>query len=175
MFKRGKATSGDPICSGIIAFAKPANNEVANKKSIKVPCIVNSWLYCSLLTNCRPGRASSARITSAINPAIAKKANDVTMYRFPMTLWSVEVIQPTTLLPFFTGGRNGACEVVVTGLSKIAIRRLLLLQIDLSRACRFVRVLLDLQCVRHTQPELQLLHRKAFGNDQRHKVQHTYP
>ena len=45
--------------------------------SISVPCIVNSWLYCSLLRNCRPGRASSVRISSAMMPAIRKNTNDV--------------------------------------------------------------------------------------------------
>ena len=55
MFSRGNATSGAPICSGMISLAKPANSGVANSSSMIVPCIVNSWLYCSLDTNCRPG------------------------------------------------------------------------------------------------------------------------
>ena len=56
MFSRGNATSGAPICSGMSALAKPANSGVANSSSMIVPCIVNSWLYCSgLSTNCRPG------------------------------------------------------------------------------------------------------------------------
>ncbi len=37
MFRRGKATSGAPICSGMIALAKPANSGVANSSSISVP------------------------------------------------------------------------------------------------------------------------------------------
>jgi len=53
------------------------NSGVANSSSITVPWIVNSWLYCSLLTNCNPGRASSARITIAITPANRKKVNEV--------------------------------------------------------------------------------------------------
>ena len=57
MFSRGNATSGAPICSGMIALAKPANSGVANSSSMIVPCMVNSWLYCSgLSTICRPGR-----------------------------------------------------------------------------------------------------------------------
>ena len=51
MFSRGNATSGAPICSGISALAKPANSGVANSSSMIVPCIVNSWLYCSGLSH----------------------------------------------------------------------------------------------------------------------------
>src|SRR5690606_38603777 len=39
-FSRGNATSGAPICSGMIAFANPANSGVANISSMIVPCIV---------------------------------------------------------------------------------------------------------------------------------------
>ncbi len=77
MFSRGKATSGAPICSGISSFAKPAKVGVANSSSMIVPCRVNAWLNCSLLMIWRPGRASSARISSAITPAIRKNTNDV--------------------------------------------------------------------------------------------------
>ena len=56
MFSRGNATSGAPICSGMSALANPANSGVANSSSMIVPCIVNSWLYCSgSSTTCRPG------------------------------------------------------------------------------------------------------------------------
>ena len=72
MFRRGNATSGAPICSGMIALPKPTNNGVANRNSMIVPCIVNSWLYCSRLTNCMPGDTSSARMISAMTPAITK-------------------------------------------------------------------------------------------------------
>lgn len=41
----GKATSGEPICSGMTAFANPANIGVANNSIMMVPCTVNSWLY----------------------------------------------------------------------------------------------------------------------------------
>ena len=44
MFRRGKATSGAPICNGMIALPKPKNNGVANINSMIVPCIVKSWL-----------------------------------------------------------------------------------------------------------------------------------
>ncbi len=54
-----------------------------------VPCIVNSWLYCSGERNCMPGRASSVRISSAITPPTMKNTNDVTRYILPMSLWSV--------------------------------------------------------------------------------------
>ena len=44
MLSRGNATSGAPICSGMMQLAKPTNNGVANSSSMIVPCIVNSWL-----------------------------------------------------------------------------------------------------------------------------------
>ncbi len=47
MFNRGNATSGLPICNGMIAFANPANNGVANNNNMIVPCIVKNWLYVS--------------------------------------------------------------------------------------------------------------------------------
>ena len=37
-----------------------------------VPCMVNSWLYCSFDKNCRPGAASSVRISSASSPPMKK-------------------------------------------------------------------------------------------------------
>ena len=77
MFSRGNATSGAPICSGMSALANPANSGVANSSSMIVPCMVNSWLYCSLVTHCRPGWASSARMTSAMTPPIRKNTNEV--------------------------------------------------------------------------------------------------
>ncbi len=77
MFSRGKATSGAPICNGINSFAKPAKVGVANSSSMIVPCSVNAWLNCSLSMICSPGRASSARISSAIAPPTRKNTNDV--------------------------------------------------------------------------------------------------
>jgi hypothetical protein len=44
MFRRGNATSGAPICSGMIALPKPKNSGVANMSSMIVPCIVKAWL-----------------------------------------------------------------------------------------------------------------------------------
>lgn len=78
MFSRGKATSGAPIWSGMIQFAKPAKSGVANISSITVPCIVKAWLNCSFDMICMPGRASSARISSAMMPPMMKNANEVT-------------------------------------------------------------------------------------------------
>ena len=78
MLRRGKATSGAPICSGMIALAKPANSGVANSSSMIVPCMVNSWLYCSgLSTTCSPGAASSVRMSSAIMPPSRNHTNEV--------------------------------------------------------------------------------------------------
>jgi hypothetical protein len=54
-----------------------------------VPCMVNNWLYCSGDRNCRPGRASSARISNASTPPTMKNTNDVTMYITPNRFGSV--------------------------------------------------------------------------------------
>ncbi len=62
----------------MIQFANPANSGVANISSMIVPCIVNAWLNCSFDMICVPGRASSARMKSAMSPPMMKKANDVT-------------------------------------------------------------------------------------------------
>lgn len=81
-FNLGNATSGAPIWTGINTFANPAKSGVANIKSMIVPCIVNNWLYCSLVaTMSRPGRVSCARIISAITPPIRKYMNEVIRYR----------------------------------------------------------------------------------------------
>ncbi len=77
MFSRGNATSGEPICNGMMAFAKPAKVGVANSSSMIVPCRVNVWLYCSFEMSWIPGRASSARSIRASSPPKRKKANEV--------------------------------------------------------------------------------------------------
>ncbi len=101
MFSRGKATSGAPICSGMIQFAKPAKSGVANISSMTVPCIVNAWLNCSFDRIWVPGRASSARMTRARMPPIRKKANDVPRYSVPIVLWSVVVSHLMMVEPGF--------------------------------------------------------------------------
>ncbi len=50
-----------------------ANGGVANISSMIVPCIVNAWLNCSLDMICVPGRASSARMKSAIRPPMREE------------------------------------------------------------------------------------------------------
>jgi len=55
------------------AFANPKNSGVANMSSMIVPCIVNSWLYCSRVAmTSRPGAKSWARISSAMTPPMQK-------------------------------------------------------------------------------------------------------
>ncbi len=44
-----------------------------------VPCMVKAWLYVAGSRNCRPGTASSERMTSARMPAAKKKKNELTM------------------------------------------------------------------------------------------------
>ena len=110
------ATSGAPICSGMITFAKPANSGVANISSIMVPCMVKSWLYCSLVCRiCIPGSNSSARMSRAITPAIMKNTNDEIRYIYPMILWSVDVIHVTTILPLRRGTKAGATGAALPG------------------------------------------------------------
>ena len=101
-FSRGNATSGAPICSGMIRFPNAKNSGVANISSISVPCIVNSWLYCSGDRNCSSGRPSSARISMAIRPPRMKKTNDVVRYIRPMVLWSVVRSRFDSREPFST-------------------------------------------------------------------------
>src|SRR5699024_8466412 len=107
-FSRGKATSGAPICNGIITFAKPINSGVANISNISVPCIVNNWLNCSLVCKiCMPGSNNSARMINAITPARQKNVNDAIRYMYPIVLWSVEVNQFTIMRPLETGTTCG--------------------------------------------------------------------
>ena len=78
MFRRGKETSGAPICSGMSALAKPAKSGVAKSSSMIVPCIVKSWLnWSGLSTSCRPGSSNSARMTRAIAPPSRNQMNEV--------------------------------------------------------------------------------------------------
>jgi hypothetical protein len=81
MFSRGKATSGAPICSGMISLASPTNSGVANSSSMIAPCMVNSSLYCWSDTRWLSGPISWARITIAISPAARKNPNEVIRYR----------------------------------------------------------------------------------------------
>jgi hypothetical protein len=46
-------------------------------------------LNVSASTNCRPGCASSARMSIATRPPTKRKKNELTTYCVPMTLWSV--------------------------------------------------------------------------------------
>ena len=50
----------------------------------------------------------------AITPPKQKKRNDVIKYRYPMVLWSVEVIQLTTMRPLETGAKREAVELDVS-------------------------------------------------------------
>ena len=60
-----------------------------NRKMRIEACTENSPLNVSELTNCIPGRASSARISMASSPPTSRKKNEVTVYWMPITLWSV--------------------------------------------------------------------------------------
>jgi cytochrome c oxidase subunit 1 len=74
---------------GTTKLAKANTIGVAKNSSMIVPCMVNSWLYCSGDRNCSPGRASSPRISMAMKPPITNHVNDVARYIRPIVLWSV--------------------------------------------------------------------------------------
>ena len=57
-----------------------------------------------------PGSNSSARISSAMTPPRQKNTKDAIRYMYPMVLWSVEVIQLTTMRPL-DFGTTGASRV----------------------------------------------------------------
>ena len=88
-FRRGNAMSGAPIMSGRTKFARPANTGMMKRKMRIDAWTENSALKPSVLTNCIPGRASSARISIASEPPTRRKKNEVTVYWMPITLWSV--------------------------------------------------------------------------------------
>src|SRR3954447_7879314 len=114
MLSRGKATSGAPICSGMIALAHPAKAGVAKSSSMIRPCIVKSWLYCSLVcTTCRPGENSSALMISAMRPASMKKPIEEIRYRCPIVLWSVVMSHRVMVEPLrVVTGAAWACSSV---------------------------------------------------------------
>ena len=84
-----------------------------------VPCMVNIWLYCSLLRNCCPGTASSPRISSAIAPPTMKNTNVVTRYRIAMSLGSVVRIILTNMDPL--AARRAGYGRDVIGLGATAV------------------------------------------------------
>src|SRR3954471_20853538 len=86
-----------------------------------VPCMVNSWLYCSGDRNWRPGRPTSARISRAITPPTMKNPNVVTRYITPICLWSVVRNSRNNALPL---GGTGVAVRVTTGSAAIAMRTL---------------------------------------------------
>src|SRR3954454_22364262 len=73
----------------MIRFPNAKNNGVAKNNNMIVPCIVNSWLYCSGERNCSPGRASSPRMSIARKPPTMNHVKDVARYIRPIVLWSV--------------------------------------------------------------------------------------
>ena len=77
-----------------------------------VPCMVNSWLYCSGDRNCIPGRASSARMSRAISPPSMKNTKDVIMYMIPICFASVVRRSRANAEPL-TGGRTGHGRVTI--------------------------------------------------------------
>src|SRR2546425_11982298 len=67
-----------------------------NRKIITVPWVEKRRLYVALSTIDCPGYARFVRIRRAITPPRTKNENDVTMYRIPISLWSVVVTHRLT-------------------------------------------------------------------------------
>jgi hypothetical protein len=72
-FRRGKATSRAPICSGMMKLKNAAESGMTARKIIVVPCIVNIVLYCCAVSTLPFGNMSWARINSASKPPTRKK------------------------------------------------------------------------------------------------------
>ena len=89
LFMRGNAMSGAPICSGIIQFARPTNAGITAPNTMISACMVVMELKNSGCTNCRPGMASSERMTSAIMPPMKNIERLKIRYIVPMSLWLV--------------------------------------------------------------------------------------
>src|SRR5213080_1045768 len=88
-----------------------------NRKIIVVPWIVKSWLNSDFDRNCRPGRASSVRISNAMIPPRRKNPNVVTMYSRPICLWFV-VVSQSRIPSFGSFGSSCSTPTVVTGASR---------------------------------------------------------
>src|SRR3954470_8421399 len=70
---------------------KADDNGITTRKTIVVPCIVNSSLYV-VAERMRPfGWASCSRTNRASTPPMMKKAKALTPYRMPIFLWSIVV------------------------------------------------------------------------------------
>jgi len=96
LFIRGSAMSGAPTCSGIIQLARPTKAGITPPKIITSACTVVIWLKNSGLTNCRPGVASSARMTTLIAAPMMNIVKENSRYSVPMSLWLVEKNQRST-------------------------------------------------------------------------------
>src|SRR4051794_2474085 len=73
----------------------PSITGTAKRNIIVVPCVVKSWLYRSGSRTAFLGPASCTRMSSARIPPSRKNTKAVRMNRRPMSLWSVDVSQPT--------------------------------------------------------------------------------
>src|SRR5262245_27118815 len=94
-----------------------------SRKTIVVPCIVNSWLYAPADRNVPFGRASWMRMSSASMPPATKNAIAVVPYMMAIFLWSGVVNQLQT--PVIARGRAssfGPRAVVGTGSCVVVMR-----------------------------------------------------
>ena len=87
---RGNDTSGAPIWIGTTKLANANTIGVAKNSSMIVPCIVNSWLYCSGREELH-ARAGPARPASAAPSGrrAGRTRTTVTMYMIPICFASV--------------------------------------------------------------------------------------
>src|SRR4051794_18821531 len=136
----------------MIRFANAKNSGVAKNSSMIVPCMVNSWLYCSGERNCRPGRASSARMSSAMNPPIMKNTNDVTRYIRPICFASVVRSSRANAEPL-TGWCTGQGLVTIGLGATVVTKGLLRLLNQLASQLREAPG--DRQCDQHVTPQAE--------------------
>src|SRR3712207_3025357 len=103
----------------MIRLPNAKNSGVAKNSNMIVPCMVNSWLYCSGERNCSPGRAISPRISMAITPPTTNQKKDVAVYSRPMVLWSVVRSRLRKREPLVTGGAALGRETIGCGASAV--------------------------------------------------------
>src|SRR5690606_9529530 len=83
----GNGRSRAPTIFGMRYIATPSSTGMANRNIIRVPCMVNSWLYSSGPTMSCSGSASWVRMSIASTPPTRKKNRPVTMKRSPTDVW----------------------------------------------------------------------------------------
>src|SRR4029453_8833220 len=88
---------------------------IPTRKTIVVPCMVNSRLNVAGGTRCRPGHASCSRIAEASRPATTRKMMPVATYMIPSRLWSTVTTHSCSALSTDPGVSAAAGCAIVRG------------------------------------------------------------